>query len=198
MCMSQTRSTSTAAQQYSTGRPAHATWESCVSTCNALAYTIAYCAPRPTDPVPRGQLWPTGSVGDSVGETRVPVSAMLPCKQHNEAEQQSTRHGRSTCQSPRALAWHATDGALYPLHPCTMTRTSSLLCSAHSVPECAQGIRPSPQSLRPIASARARARRACVQRGRKQKGEGDARLATCWTEPPKKTPATSDKRFPAP
>ena len=28
------------------------------------AYTIAYspCAPRPTDPVPRGQLWPTGSV----------------------------------------------------------------------------------------------------------------------------------------
>jgi hypothetical protein len=30
----------------------------------ALAYTIAYspCAPRPTDPVPRGQLWPTGPI----------------------------------------------------------------------------------------------------------------------------------------
>ena len=32
--------------------------------CLALAYTIAYwpCAPRPTDPVPRGQLWPVVSV----------------------------------------------------------------------------------------------------------------------------------------
>ena len=30
----------------------------------SLAYTIAYspCAPRPTDPVPRGQLWPTGPI----------------------------------------------------------------------------------------------------------------------------------------
>ena len=29
-----------------------------------LAYTIAYspCAPRPTDPAPRGQLWPLVSV----------------------------------------------------------------------------------------------------------------------------------------
>ena len=30
----------------------------------SLAYTIVYspCAPQPADPVPRGQLWPTGSV----------------------------------------------------------------------------------------------------------------------------------------
>jgi len=30
----------------------------------ALAYTIAHCpcAPRPTDPVPLGQIWPTGPI----------------------------------------------------------------------------------------------------------------------------------------
>ena len=35
------------------------------NVCCPVAYTLAYspCAPRPTDPVPRGQLWPTGSVG---------------------------------------------------------------------------------------------------------------------------------------
>ena len=37
---------------------------SCKQVPCALAYTIAYspCAPRPTDPVPRGQLWPVVSV----------------------------------------------------------------------------------------------------------------------------------------
>ena len=33
-----------------------------------LRYGLLTLCPAPTDPVPRGQLWPTGSVGDSVGE----------------------------------------------------------------------------------------------------------------------------------
>ena len=35
-----------------------------VLSASPVAYTIAYspCAPRPTDPVPRGQLWPLVSV----------------------------------------------------------------------------------------------------------------------------------------
>ena len=35
---------------------------------HARQHPRVYATQRPTDPVPRGQLWPTGSVGDSVGE----------------------------------------------------------------------------------------------------------------------------------
>ena len=47
----------------------------CVYARPRLHYRLLTLCPAPTDPVPRGQLWPTGSVGagqgsvgDSVGE----------------------------------------------------------------------------------------------------------------------------------
>jgi len=42
----------------------------------SLAYTIAYslCAPRPTDPVPRGQLWPTGPIYSLYAAYMQPIS----------------------------------------------------------------------------------------------------------------------------
>ena len=77
-----------------------------------VAYTIAYspCALRPTDPVPRGQLWRTGPRSAWVkprldGTRRLPLQEVLACMlwrchAHSSGTLHGTLHGKAMEQTP--------------------------------------------------------------------------------------------------
>ena len=73
-----------------------------------LAYTIAYspCAPRPTGPVPRGKLWPTGSVGAGHKLHRVANASLCrrpraPSCAHTDPALLARERGRRAAGRPR-------------------------------------------------------------------------------------------------
>ena len=71
----------------------------------ALAYTIAYspCAPRPTDPVSLGQLWPTGPIYSLYTAYMQPICSLYAARREKERGAHIRTHAQTAC-APRVFA----------------------------------------------------------------------------------------------